>query len=139
MTASGLPDGFAPHFRKSKFTDPWEPIFSRVNARSVDLAVELRDAHCNSRGLVHGGLIAGLCDNAMGLTCAAALQDDERAFNGLVTVSLTTNYLGAAKVGSWLVISPEAVKLGGSLAFARALVSADGAMIADATANFKIS
>ena len=139
MTAPGLPDGFAPHFRKSKFTDPWEPIFSRVSARSVELAVELRDAHCNSRGLVHGGLIAGLCDNAMGLTCGAALKDDGREIKGLVTVSLTTNYLGAAKVGSWLIIAPEAVKLGGSLAFARALVSADGKPIADATANFKIS
>jgi len=25
-----VPEGFAPHFRKSKVTDPWEPLFSRA-------------------------------------------------------------------------------------------------------------
>ena len=28
MTAP--PEGFAPHFRKSPLTDPWEPLYSRV-------------------------------------------------------------------------------------------------------------
>ena len=139
MSAQAPPDGFAPHFRKSKFTDPWEPIFSRVNARSVDLAVYLRDAHCNSRGFVHGGLIAGLSDNAMGLSCAAALKAENRNIGGLVTVSLLTEFLGGAKLDSWLMIVPEAVKLGGDLAFARALLTADGAPIAQASASFKIT
>ncbi|MEM9739957.1 MAG: PaaI family thioesterase [Pseudomonadota bacterium] len=139
MTAGNSPDGFAPHFRKSKFTNPWEPIFSRVSDRRVELAVFLRDVHCNSRGFVHGGLIAGLSDNAMGLTCGAALKAEGRDVGGLVTVSLNTEFLGGAQLGSWLIIVPEAVKLGGNLAFARALLTADDAPIAQASASFKIS
>ena len=52
------PDGFAPHFRKSPLTDPWEPIFSRRDTRKVIIGLKAREAHCNSRGMVHGGLIA---------------------------------------------------------------------------------
>jgi len=139
MTAPAPPDGFQPHFRKSKFTDPWEPIYSQVLPRCVKLAVLLGEAHCNSRGFVHGGLIAGLSDNAMGLTCVAALRDDGRDVSGLVTVSMNTEFAGAAGLGSWLIVQPEAVKLGGNLAFARAILTADGAPIALASASFKIS
>ncbi|MEO0465597.1 MAG: PaaI family thioesterase [Pseudomonadota bacterium] len=99
----------------------------------------LRDAHCNSRGMVHGGLIAALCDNGMGLTCVAAMKDNGRELQGMVTVSMTTDFLGAAEIGSWLIVAPEAVKLGGSLGFARALVTADGKPIAQASASFRIS
>lgn len=141
MTASEPqpPEGFSRHFRQSRFTDPWEPLFSRVSPRSVEIAVLLDEAHCNSRGLVHGGLIASLCDNAMGLTCLAAMRADGRGVSGLVTVSLTTDYLGSARLGNWLVIVPEAVKLGGSLAFARALVVENDLPVAQASASFKIA
>lgn len=138
MSAPTPPDGFAPHFRKSNFTDPWEPIFSQVLARSVNLAVFLGEPHCNSRGLVHGGLIAGLSDNAMGLSCAAALRGEGREVSGLVTVSMNTEFAGAARLGSWLIVTPEVVKLGRNLAFARALLTAEGATIAVASASFKI-
>jgi hypothetical protein len=26
----GIPEGFEPHFRKSPFTDPWEPLYPRA-------------------------------------------------------------------------------------------------------------
>lgn len=138
MADSAPPDGFQPHFRKSKFTDPWEPLYSRVLPRSVQIGVRLGETHCNSRGLVHGGLIASLADNAMGLTCGAAMRDEGREIGGLVTVSLTADYLGSAKLGSWLQVEPEAVRCGRSLAFARCLITADGAPVAQASASFKI-
>ena len=99
----------------------------------------LAEQHCNSRGLVHGGLIAALSDNAMGLSCVAALMAAGRdAGKGLVTVSLGTDYLGSAKLGEWLEIDPEPVKVGGSICFARAIARGDGKPIAMANATFKI-
>lgn len=133
------PEGYAPHFRKSRFTDPWEPLYSRTAAREVSIGVFLAEAHCNSRGLVHGGLIASLADNAMGLSCMAALTGEGRApTGGLVTISLTTDYLGSARLGQWLATDTHFVKTGGSICFADCLVRADGEPIARASAAFKV-
>ena len=74
-----IPDGFAQHFRDSSVTDPWRPIYSRVGTDCVEIGVMLRPVHCNSRGFVHGGVIATLADNAMGLSLAQAVGQDIRA------------------------------------------------------------
>lgn len=139
MTDLAPPDGYAPHFRKSRFTDPWEPLYSRTGPREVSIGVYLSDAHCNSRGLVHGGLIASLADNAMGLSCMTALAAEGRApTGGLVTITLNTDYLGSARIGQWLATETSFVKTGGSICFASCLVHADGEAIARANASFKV-
>lgn len=130
-----LPEGFAPHFRKSRVTDPWEPLFSRRVGDTIQIGLNVAEAHCNSRGLLHGGVIASLADNAMGLSCVAAMGD--KAARGLVTVGLTLDYVGAARLGQWLQVEPRVLKVGAALAFADALVTADGATIARASASFK--
>src|SRR4029078_3023014 len=92
MTASP-PEGFAPHFRKSPVTDPWEPLYSRKIDGTVQMGLSIRPAHCNSRGLPHGGVIAALADNAMGLSCGAALNSPS---GGLGTISPSGDSLGTA-------------------------------------------
>lgn len=139
MTEPAIPEGYSPHFRKSPFTDPWEPLFSRTQAREVSIGLVLSQAHCNSRGLVHGGLIASLADNAMGLSCMAALQEEGRgAPGGLVTITLGTDYLGPARIGQWLATDTHFVKTGGSICFADCLLRADGVPVARASATFKV-
>lgn len=139
MSDQQVPDGFERHFRRSGLTDPWEPLYSRKLEDRVQMGLFLAEQHCNSRGLVHGGLIAALSDNAMGLSCAAALVASGRdVHRGLVTVSLGTDYLGSAKLGEWLLIDPEPVKVGGSICFARAIIRGNDAPVAMANATFKI-
>jgi acyl-coenzyme A thioesterase PaaI-like protein len=140
MTEHTPPDGFAPHFRKSPVTDPWEPLFSRVLPDRVVIGFRVREAHTNSRGMLHGGLIAALADNAMGLSCVAVLTAAGRKpERGLVTVSMATDFIGAAKLGQWIEIDTQYAKAGGSLCFAQAFVLADGEVIARADARFKAS
>ncbi len=139
MSDAEVPDGFERHFRRSGLTDPWEPLYSRKLDDRLQMGLFLAEQHCNSRGLVHGGLIAALSDNAMGLSCVFALTSAGRdAGKGLVTVSLGTDYLGSAKLGEWLEIDPEPVKVGGSICFARAIIRANDAPVAMANATFKI-
>ncbi|MCR9223947.1 MAG: PaaI family thioesterase [Hyphomonas sp.] len=134
-----VPDGFERHFRRSGLTDPWEPLYSRKRDDRVQMGLVLAEQHCNSRGLVHGGLIAALSDNAMGLSCVVALAAKGRdPGKGLVTVSLGTDYLGSAAIGDWLEIDPEPVKVGGSICFARAIIRAKETPVAMANATFKI-
>jgi len=134
MEAQTLPAGFAPHYRKSPLTDPWEPLYSRKTDVAVVLGLEVTAAHTNSRGFVHGGLISALADNAMGLSCGCRLGDGAR----LVTVNLTLDFLASAQVGQWLEFDTIFVKPGGSLCFAQAFVTADGEPCARANAVFKV-
>jgi acyl-coenzyme A thioesterase PaaI-like protein len=128
------PPGFAPHFRKSGLTDPWEPIFSRRTDDAVILGLWAGPAHVNSRGFVHGGLITALADNAMGLSCAVKLDGAP----GLVTVSLAVDFLGVAKTGQWLAFETGFTRLGGTFCFAQCFVSADGAVCGRANATFRV-
>ena len=135
MTSLDLPAGFDRHYRKSPLTGPWEPLYSRVVDGAVQIGLRLDAPHTNSRGLVHGGLIATLADNAMGLSCAKTLRDGA----GLVTVNLSIDYLSSASIGQWLQVEPAIIKLGASLCFASAQVTADGKSVARASATFMVA
>ena len=128
------PEGFLPHFRKSPVTDPWEPLFSRQTDTIVQIGLRLREAHCNSRGFLHGGVIAALSDNAMGLSCGKSLPSAD----GLVTISLNVDYAGTARTGQWLQIEPRVLRTGRSMAFADAVITADGQIVARASATFRV-
>lgn len=134
MSERAPPEGFERHFRRSGLTDPWEPLWSRRTEQAVIIGLYAGPAHVNSRGFVHGGLIAALADNAMGLSCAQQLAD----VGGLLTVNLTLDYLGAARQGQWLSFETEYVKTGGTLCFAQAFVRADGEPCARANAVFRV-
>ena len=139
MSDSSLPEGFVPHDRKSPLTEPWEPIFSRREAGKVVIGLHAREAHCNGRGMLHGGLIAALADNAMGLSCVETMiAAGKKPEGGLVTVSLSTDFIGAGKLGQWIEFDTVYVKTGRSLSFAQAFVTADGEVIARADARFKV-
>ena len=128
-----VPGGFQPHFRKSPLTDPWEPLYSRVTDEAVIIALRASQAHTNSRGYVHGGLIGALADNAMGLSCAQGLDGA-----GLVTVNLTLDFFGTARLGQWLAFETQVLRRGSALCFAQALITADGEPCARANATFKV-
>lgn len=128
-----IPEGFALHGRKSPLTVPWEPIYARTTDRAVILGLRVAEAHTNSRGMAHGGLITALADNAMGLSCSQAAGGVR-----LVTVNLCADFLGPASIGRWLEITTDVIKTGSRLCFAQALVTADGAPCARASATFSV-
>ena len=101
------------HTRASPLTAPWEPIFARETDGALILGLFIGEAHCNSRGFAHGGLIGALADNAMGLSCGRRLGGGAR----LVTVSLSVDFLASARIGQWLEFDTVFVKPGGTLCF----------------------
>jgi uncharacterized protein (TIGR00369 family) len=134
MTPLPVPDGFERHFRQSPLTAPWEPLYSKRTTEAVVIGVRLAEPHTNSRGMVHGGLISTLADNAMGLSCGVRLGNASR----LVTINLAVDFLGTAKPGQWLEVTTNFVKTGGTICFAQCLVTADGAPCARANATFRV-
>lgn len=137
-TPIDVPDGYEPHFRKSPFTDPWEPLYSRRTDRAVILGLRLAKPHTNSRGLIHGGLIASLADNAMGYSCGQILGGVMDGQSSLVTISLAVDFIGSARIGQWLAVESEVIRTGQTICFAQSLIKADDAVIARANATFRV-
>src|SRR5258708_1154244 len=139
MTTSELspfevPSGFEPLSRRSPLTEPWQPLYARTTDKAVIVGLRLAAPHTNSRGLIHGGLIAALTDAAMGYSCAYQMGN----VSSLVTIGLAVDFIGSAKVGQWLAIESDVIKTGSTVCFAQCLVIADGAVIARANATFRV-
>jgi uncharacterized protein (TIGR00369 family) len=127
-------DGFTRHFRQSPVTDPWEPLWSKRDGGRFVLSLRVAHQHCNARGLLHGGVISALGDNAMGLACVLA---GESKFS-LVTVNLSVDFLGMASHGAWLEFVATPTKIGRSMCFASMEAFADTKLIAHGTGIFHI-
>jgi uncharacterized protein (TIGR00369 family) len=134
MGDTHIPEGFEPHFRKSPFTDPWEPLYSKKTEKAVIMGLRLARPHTNARGLIHGGLIAALADNAMGYSCAQAMG----WASSLVTISLAIDFVGSAEVGQWLSVESEVIRTGSTICFAQSLIKSDEAVIARANGTFRV-
>ena len=129
-----VPEGFEPLFRKSPLTEPWEPLYQKKTERAVIIGLRLARPHTNGRGLIHGGLIAALADNAMGYSCGQATGWT----TSYVTISLTVDFVGSANVGQWLAIESDVIKTGSTICFAQSLIKADGVTIARASGTFRV-
>ena len=111
MTTTDIPEGFERHFRQSPLTEPWEPLYSKRTDRAVIIGLRLARPHTNGRGLIHGGLIAALSDNAMGYSCAHVMG----GVSSLVTIGLTVDFIGTAEVGQWLAVESDVIKTGSTI------------------------
>jgi uncharacterized protein (TIGR00369 family) len=129
-----VPSGFERHSRRSAATAAWEPLWSRRNARGLTIGFRVTEAHCNARGFLHGGVVSTLADNAMGLSCAEAGPPG----GGLVTVSLSVDFLASGAIGDWVTIDAEPDRVGTTIAHANARVSSNGELIGRASAVFRV-
>ena len=119
--------------------DPWRPLYAQAQADRIILGVHLREPHTNSRATAHGGLIAALADQAMGMSCGVKLRADGVNVSNLWTASLTIDYLGAAKIGQWIAFDTTFARVGKTLCHAECDVTADGETIARGRGSFRVT
>src|SRR5215510_7639454 len=98
-----VPADFELFTRPSPLLDPWRPLHASQRDDRMIMGVRLREPHTNSRGTAHGGLIAALADQAMGMSCGVKLRAEGIAVTNLWTTSLAIDYLGTARIGQWIV------------------------------------
>ena len=133
---SDLPEGFHPvrRPRPNPFNELVGPFYERRNGKDVSLGLRIEERHCNSRGICHGGLLATLADLALGYAALAAGNQ-----SSFVTVSLSLDFAGSAKVGDWVASEAEIQKTGARLAFVNCYLVANGVNIVRASAIFALS
>ena len=118
MSDAELPAGFAPLDRRSPYIAAMGPFFWKVEGSGRILGLRAQEKHINSRGYVHGGVLCGMADLAIGYNLAY-LQEPPLP---LVTANLSVDFAGSAKLGDWLECRVEIQRVGGRLAFASAYI-----------------
>lgn len=132
--SDGAPPGFAPFAGSGDFLELVGPVHARGEGDDQVFGLRVEDRHRNVAGAAHGGLLATLVDFSLGRAIAHGLEGDDAP----VTVSLTTDYLGPARVGDWLEAHTRVERLGGTLAFADCSVTAGGREIVRGRAVFAV-
>jgi uncharacterized protein (TIGR00369 family) len=98
------------------------------------LGLRATKQHANAAGTIHGGLLATLCDTAVG----HAVRAEADEISAAATVSLTCDFLTPAEPGAWLEARTDVERLGSRLAFADCSISADGREVVRARAVFSV-
>jgi uncharacterized protein (TIGR00369 family) len=122
--------GFSPIPDAGPFLEHVGPVLADGDV--VGLRIEAR--HLNRSGMAQGGLLATVVDFALGRAIRASAEDGRRA----ATVSLTTDFLGAAREGDFVEARTEVERLGGTLAFADCSLTVDGREIVRGRAVFAV-
>jgi uncharacterized protein (TIGR00369 family) len=136
MDALVYPEGFGPLPRNSPFLDMVGPVYCRRSEQGLELGMRVETRHCNSRGLVHGGLLATIADLTLGYNTGAAGTNDEHG--KLITASLNIDFVASAKIGDWLSATAEVVSRGKRLGFANCYIAVEGKRVARASGVFAV-
>ena len=123
-------DAFVEHTRSSRHLDLIGPSYERGGDVSV-VGLVIDERHTNARRMLHGGVLVAIADTVMGHT-------SERAATGtrLVTVSLSTAFVGAARLGEWVQGHATVRRSGRRLAFASCAFHVDDRLILTASGVF---
>ena len=109
--------------------------FEQADDGTFHVTLPTAQKHANMGGWVHGGVLAGLLDFALGSAVVHSLNEDEWT----ATMSLTTDYLRPAKPGATLVGKAQVDRRGRLAAFASGeVVDEMGVTLARATGVWAI-
>jgi acyl-coenzyme A thioesterase 13 len=128
-----LRDGFGPAARTSAFLDLIGPVLQAGSGDRLRLGLEADARHVNAKGSVHGAVLSALADVGLGYAAASSQSPPI----GMVTTSLTTDFIGAARLGQWLETRLDGCKIGRATVFAWGVITADGAPCARMSALFQ--
>jgi uncharacterized protein (TIGR00369 family) len=115
-TDDNIPDGFVPLVPGGTWLTHAGPLYQRDDPAhgGVVIALRLAQKHTNMRGIAHGGMLVTLADSALGRN----MHLTRKPSAPMVSVNLSTDFLGAAKVGDWLEAHVSIRKHGARLSFA---------------------
>lgn len=115
MSDDSIPEGYTPLVPGGPWLAHAGPIYQRpAPDGGVIMAVRVGPHHTNMRGIAHGGMLVTLADSALGRNLHLTRKPSEP----MVSVNLSTDFLGSAKVGDWLEAHVEIRKHGARLSFA---------------------
>jgi uncharacterized protein (TIGR00369 family) len=126
------PAGFVPYARPSGYLDLVGPVYQATHDPAV-VGLRVAERLTNSRGGLHAGVLVAVADTVMGHTA-------ERAGGArLVTVSMTTEFPGSARLGDWITGRATVRRVGRRLAFAGCEFRVDDRLVLTASGVFAVA
>ncbi|MCH7485142.1 MAG: PaaI family thioesterase [Chloroflexi bacterium] len=90
------------------------------------MSLKLEDRHMNPNGVVHGGVITTLMDEATGHAIVTIRGLEVMAETPHATIDMSVSFLSGARVGDELVCEARTLRIGRAVAFAEAEVRRRG-------------
>jgi acyl-coenzyme A thioesterase 13 len=130
------PTGYVPCDLDEGFLLHVGPLWTRPapEAAGFSLAFRATPAHANRYGVVHGGMLATLADTAIG----ANLARTGAGVDTTLTLNLSLDYLGAARLGDWVEAHVRMTKQHGQVRFGQCEVQVAGQLLVRASAVFTV-
>lgn len=126
------PEGFEPSLGRGAFTLHNGPVYFRRCSTGAEHGFWVLPRHCNSFGIIHGGMIATFLDGLIG----AAVFRTAKA--PAVTVHLSIDYMAMARAGEWLEGRAAVTRSARDMVFAEAGAFVRARAVARATSVFKL-
>jgi acyl-coenzyme A thioesterase 13 len=99
----------------------------------LELEFEVREDMLNPLGTIHGGALAAILDEVMGMQLFLKSNDDDAYF----ALNISVDFIKNAKFGEKLKVVPHLVRLGRKTATLRAdIYNETGLIVAQASSNF---
>jgi uncharacterized protein (TIGR00369 family) len=126
------PEGFVEELTRGPFSTHNGPYFTARPAVGAAKAFFVLPRHCNSLGIVHGGMITSFLDGLL----AAAVGRESRTT--MVTIHLSVDFLSMARRGEWVMGESRVTRLTSGIAFAEGRLFAGEKDVARAAGLFKL-
>ncbi|GIP27292.1 esterase [Paenibacillus sp. J23TS9] len=107
--------------------------FVSADEHEVVIALEAKEHHTNSMGIIHGGVLTSLMDQAMGMAATAAKDQDS-----CVTTNINVHFTSAMKTGKLIVTARVLHMAGRSLTTEARIHNSEGTLGCLATATFRV-
>jgi len=108
-----VPEGFVPANFATGFLDHSGPYFLKRGSGAPIIGSRIGEQHMNYVGAAHGGVLTTLADVALSFQ----LYDSGEPKLPVSTVSLTTNFLSAPRLGDWVEASGTIDRIGTKLGY----------------------
>jgi uncharacterized protein (TIGR00369 family) len=108
------------------------PLWSRREGDEWAYGVIADDTHVNVTGVIHGGMLVSLADQAMSMVVWEAMERTP-----CVTIQLDTQFLSAARPGDFIQARSRVIRKTRSLVFVQGTLEVDGEAVLAATGIWK--
>lgn len=126
------PDGFVLSTGRGPYTSHNGPFFHKVTEGGFVHGVRVKQRHCNSRGITHGGMLMAFADGLLGTAVWRATQ------TVALTVRMNSDFLSSARPGEWLEGTAQVTRATRSVAFCEAQLYVGPRPVLKASGVFKL-
>jgi uncharacterized protein (TIGR00369 family) len=110
------------------------PLFARWHESKLELGFRVGPLHVNPGNACHGGMLAMFADI---LISTAAQYQTEIPRQFLPTISLQSDFLAPAPLGSWVRGRADILRVTKHLVFSHGMIEADGTLVMRTSGVFR--